>query len=187
MKNKLHPVTKLGAIAAVCVLGTGLASAATTYSKGGMQTTHSQTGFAGSGLPMLAPGVQELSLGGFLNWSGPTAYGLNISYGRFVTSNVQVGVLGQISGVNSDNDYRLGIFGEYNFLTGTAWVPYVRATGGYANPNQGSHSLALDLDGGVKYFMRPNIAIYGEIGGGWVSDGTREFNKQLNVGMNFYF
>jgi len=191
MKNKTTPITKLGAIALAGMISIGAASAATTYSKGGMQTTTDhQTGFVGDGLPMLAPGVQELALNGFLNWDDDTRYGFNISYGRFLTSNWLVGVKAGINGVNSNKDYNLGVFGEYNFLTGTKWVPFVRGTVGYTRPDQGSNSGTVGLDTGIKYFMRSNLAIFASVGGDWVISGrgsSNGFAKQVNLGLNFYF
>lgn len=192
MKHNQTPITRLGAIALAGMISTGAASAATTYSKGGMQTTtgHTQSNHAGDGLPMLAPGVQELGLNGFLNWDDDTRYGFNISYGRFLTSNWLVGVKAGVNGVNSNKDYSLGVFGEYNFLTGTKWVPFVRGGVGYTRPDQGSNSGTVGLDTGIKYFMRSNLAIYASVGGDWVISGSGNSNgfaKQVNLGLNFYF
>lgn len=139
---------------------------------------------------MLAPGVQELSLGGRINWEDSTAYSFHISNGRFLTSNWMVGASAGLTGINSDKDYRVGVFAEYNFLTGTKWVPFVRGGVGYARPDQGSSSGTVGLDGGVKYFMRSNLAIYGSVGGDWVISGSGKSNgfaKQLNLGLKFYF
>lgn len=175
------------------ILSTGAASAATTYSKGGMDTsTTMQTDRDdnNNGLPMLAPGVQELSLSGRLNWETATAYNFDISYGRFITSNWLVGVEAGITGINSDKDYRLGVFGEYNFLTGTKWVPFVRAGVGYTRPDQGDDSATLGLDAGIKYFMRSNLAIFASVGGDWVlsgDDSNDGFAKQIDLGLKFYF
>jgi hypothetical protein len=189
MKNKLNPITRLAALTVASVLVTGAATAATTSGKGGMQSTYAQGHTDGQ--PMLAPGVQTFNVGGFLNWDSPTTYGLNVSYGRFISSNVQVGLMAQLAGVNSDKSYGLAPFVEYNFLTGTPWVPYVSANVGYWNPSGGSHSLEAGLDVGAKYFFRPNIAIFGEVGGSWHLSGTRGnsdgFRKQLVIGTSFYF
>jgi len=176
------------------VIAASSAGAATVQSKGGMHTTSPivQAGPASyhDGLPMLAAGVQELRLGGSMNWEDSTAYNLDVSYGRFVTENWLLGVSAGLTGINSDKDYRAGLFAEYNFLTGTKWVPFVRGTIGYANPDQGSSSGTVGLDGGVKYFMRPNLAIFTSIGGDWVISGSGSSNgfaKQVNLGLNFYF
>jgi len=194
MKMKNTHITRPGAMLLVGLLTVGAASAATTSSKGGMQTTttahHTERAYTGDGLPMLAAGVQELGLGGRINWEDSTVYNFDISYGRFLTENWLVGVQAGITGINSDKDYRVGVFAEYNLLTGTKWVPFVRGTVGYAHPDQGSHSGTVGLDAGVKYFMRSNLAIYGSVGGDWVVSGSGSSNgfaKQLNVGLKFYF
>lgn len=194
MKINQTEISRPGAILLIGLLATGGAVAATTSDKDGMQTTTStmrvERDYDGDGLPMLAPGVQELSLGGRVNWENSTAYNFDVSYGRFLTSNWMVGVSAGLTGINSDKDYRAGVFAEYNFLTGTKWVPFVRGGVGYAHPDQGSSSGTVGLDGGVKYFMRPNLAVFGSVGGDWVISGSGNSNgfaKQLNVGLKFYF
>lgn len=193
MKN-ITTINKLGAITLAGLLSTGAAFAATTSGKDGMVTTTStqqtHSSYSGNGLPMLDTGVQELSLGGNLNWEDNTDYAFNISYGRFVTPNWLLGVDAGIIGVNSNKDYRVGVFAEYNFLTGTKWVPFVRAGLGYSNPNAGDSGVTLGVDAGVKYFMRPNLAIYASIGGDWnvTGDGSNDgIAKQVDIGLKFYF
>jgi hypothetical protein len=191
MKNKYTRAIGQGAMLLTVILTTGAASAATTYSKGGMDSsTTTQTDYGRDGLPMLAPGVQELSLSGRLNWEDSTAYNFDISYGRFITSNWVVGVEAGITGINSDKDYRLGVFGEYNFLTGTKWVPFIRGGVGYVHPDQGGSSASLGVDAGIKYFMRSNLAIFASVGGDWVISGSGNsdgFAKQIDLGLKFYF
>lgn len=194
MKLKYTASTSLWAIVIAGLFTTGLASASSTTSKDGMNTSttiYDETKLANGGLPMLAEGVQELSLGGQLNWEGSTAYNFDISYGYFLTSNWLIGVQAGITGVNSDKDYRVGVFGEYNFLTGTKWVPFIRAGIGYARPDEGDNSGVLGVDAGIKYFMRSNLAIFASMGGDWIisgdDNGDDGFAKQLDFGLKFYF
>ena len=193
MKINHTRITSPGAILLAGIISAGAATAATTSSKYGMQTTtatHTERGHDYDGLPMLAAGVNELSLSGRLNWEDSTAYNFDIGYGRFLTPNWVVGVQAGITGINSNKDYRIGVFGEYNFLTGTKWVPFVRANVGYSRPDQGSNSGTIGLDGGVKYFMRSNLAIFGSVGGDWVISGSSSSNgfaKQIDLGLKFYF
>ena len=192
MKNKYTKITTLGAIALAGLVSSSAAFAATTSGKDGMMTT---TDMTGSGtvddrLPMLAAGVQELSLSGQLNWEDSTAYNFDVSYGRFLTANWLVGIQAGITGVDSNKDYRAGVFGEYNFLTGTQWVPFVRAGVGYSRPEQGDDSGTVGLDAGVKYFMRSNMAIFASVGGDWAisgDSGSDGFAKQLDFGIKFYY
>lgn len=191
MKYNKTQTTKAGVIALAGLILAGTASAATTSAKDGFQsTTTGETPGDDHGLPMLARGVQELSLGGQLNWETNTAYSFDISYGRFLTSNWLVGVQAGITGINSEKDYRLGVFGEYNFLTGTKWVPFVRSGVGYLHPDQGTDSAVIGVDVGMKYFMRSNLAIFASVGGDWVlsgSDSSDGFAKQVDLGLKFYF
>lgn len=192
MKHNQTRIAKIAAVAFTSLIATGAASAATTSSKDGMQSTTYQTERTGNGdgLPMLAAGVQELSLGGRLNWEESTAYSFDISYGRFITSNWLIGAQAGLTGIDSDKDYRVGIFGEYNFLTGTKWVPFVRAGVGYADYDNGDSSGTVGVDAGIKYFMRSNLAIYASVGGDWVITGDGEsdgFAKQVDLGLKFYF
>jgi hypothetical protein len=191
MKIEIKSITSLGALASICLLGASHAFAATTSSKDGVMTT-TESGIQtrnryDNELPMLATGVQELGLSGRLNWEDDTAYNFDISYGRFFSPNWLLGVEAGISGINSDKDYRAGLFAEYNFLTNTKWVPFIRATASYEHPNAGESGGLLDLDGGVKYFFRSNLAISASIGGGWNTSGDSEFQKQVNLGLKFYF
>jgi hypothetical protein len=185
-------INKLGAFTLVGILSTGAPFAATTSGKDGMVTTSEtqQTQYSSNGLPMLDTGVQELSLGGHLNWENNTDYSFDISYGRFVTPNWLLGVDAGITGVNSTKDYRVGVFAEYNFLTGTKWVPFVRGGLGYSNPSAGDSGVTLGVDAGIKYFMRSNLAIYASIGGDWnvTGDGSNDgIAKQVDLGLKFYF
>ena len=192
MYNNNKSKVMLGAIAAASLISTGALSAATTSSKGGMHssTGETQSSFTGDGLPMLAPGVQELGLSGRLNWEDNTDYSFDISYGRFVTANWLLGANAGITGINSDKSYRAGVFAEYNFLTGTKWVPFVRTGLGYSRPDVGDDGVFLGVDAGIKYFMRSNLAIFASIGGDWTlsgDDSSDGIAKQIDLGLRFYF
>jgi hypothetical protein len=186
MKNKMKSRHALASLALLSILGASTAAAATTSSKDGtMQTTTSDN--RSDGLPMLAKGVQELGLSGRLNWEEDTVYAFDVSYGYFLTQNWLLGGEAGISGVDGDNDYRAGLFLEYNFLTDTPWVPFIRGTAGYVHPNAGDDGGLFDLDAGIKYFFRSNLAISASVGGGWTTSGDSSFEKQVNLGLRFYF
>jgi hypothetical protein len=191
MKTNMKPLNVLSSLVAVSVFGISSALAATTSSKDGtMQTTTNSSNsneLSNDGLPILDTGVQELGLSGKLNWEADTVYSFDVSYGRFFTPNWLLGIEGGLSGIDSEKDYRVGAFAEYNFLTNTKWVPFVRATAGYVHPSTGEDGGLLDLDAGIKYFMRSNLAISGSVGGGWNTNGDADFEKQVNLGLKFYF
>lgn len=186
MNNKIKLRYTFGSLALMSILGANTAAAATTSSKDGvMQTTTADN--RSDELPMLAKGVQELGLSGRLNWEEDTVYAFDVSYGRFLSPNWLLGGEAGISGIDGDNDYRGGVFIEYNFLTDTPWVPFIRGTASYVHPNVGDDGGLFDLDAGVKYFFRSNLAVSVSIGGGWTTDGDSNFEKQVNLGLRFYF
>jgi hypothetical protein len=55
------------------------------------------------------------------------------------------------------------------------------------HPSTGDDGGLLDLDAGIKYFFRSNLAISASIGGGWTTSGDSDFEKQVNLGLKFYF
>lgn len=205
----MYKTTKTAAtLLTATVLGAGSALAATSWSKGGMNTTSSPSSTAtasnstpstggwiyNSEMPMIAKGVQELSLSGHYNWENTSNYALNIGYGRFITDNIELGVEAGVNGVNSNKTINASIFAEYDWLNGTKWVPFVRATVGYARvegPVVGEEysedSCALGGQLGLKYFLRSNLSIFARAGGQWLSSGESDFNKQVDLGLNFYF
>ncbi len=188
MKTITKSLNSLGTLALLSIVAISSATAATTSSKdGSLTTTDNSSSRSDSGLPMLDTGVQELGLSGRLNWEEDTVYSFDISYGRFFTPNWLFGGEAGISGIDGDVDLRAGLFAEYNFLTGTQWVPFIRATAGYVRPNTGDDGGLLDLDAGVKYFIRSNLAISASVGGGWTTNGDSDFEKQVNLGLKFYF
>jgi hypothetical protein len=195
MKTNNLISSKLLALAMGGVLATPAAMAATTYTKGGMQSTtgYATSGAHGSNLPMLAPGVQELGVSGFLNWEDTTTYALHLSYGRFVTNNWMVGGKVGIDGQNSDAGGAIGVFVEYNHLTGSQWVPFIGVSFEYNRLNYDDSNLNSFRAGaelGVKYFMRSNMALSLAVGGGWNSNtapGSDDFQKQVNLGLRYYF
>jgi hypothetical protein len=184
MKTKLQNHAAVLSFLSIALIGS--ASAATTSSKDGvMHTTGGETRL--DNLPMLATGVHELGMSGKLNWDEDTIYSFDVSYGRFVTPNWLLGGEAGITGVDSDNDYRAGLFAEYNFLTNSQWVPFIRGTASYVHPHSGNDAGLFDLDAGMKYFIRSNLAISASVGGGWTTDGDSSFEKQINIGLKFYF
>jgi len=144
-------------------------------------------------LPMIASGVQEFGLSGNLNWTNDTTYALDLSYGRFVTDCILAGVKGGVIGENSDADFSFGVFGEYNYKTGTKWVPFIGIGADWARLDDGfASSDAIRLRGelGVKYFLRSNMALSASMSGTWASDtlpGGDDFGKQINFGLRTYF
>jgi hypothetical protein len=199
MKNNQKSITALGAIAVASLISVGSLSAATTDSKDGMTTTTTTCANkpVDDGLPMLATGVQELSLSGHIDWNGKPQYNLGASYGRFITPNWMLGVSGALQRVSSSNVYDAGVFVEYDLLTNTKWVPFARANTGYQFARNGNNSAIRYSDGmyvggevGVKYFMRSNMAISLSTTGSWVVTGSGKsngFSNGVDLGLKWYY
>lgn len=195
----------MATLAGASLIGAGSSFGAAYSTKGAVHTStqhHQQTGgLIDSGLPMIAAGVQEFGLNGRLNWQDETIYNLNISYGRFVTNNWLLGVDLGIDGVNSRAGYAIGVFAEYNFLTGSKWVPFVGIGLGYnhlrGTTTQGLNTIDTSSDSvrargefGIKYFMRSNMAVTASMSGFWDTDslpGRSDFGSQLNFGLRYFF
>lgn len=82
-------------------------------------------------LPMLSAGTQELGISGNVNFTDDIQYNLDLSYGYFFCDNWEVGFTANAFG-NDDFNLGAGLFTEYNFATGSKWVPYVGASAKYA-------------------------------------------------------
>lgn len=150
-------------------------------------------GIATDELPVIRQGVTEFGLSGFLDWDDDTDYALNLSYGYFVNDCWMLGVRLGTRGTNSDIDVSAGLFAEYNFHTGTKWVPFVgigadwqRLDSDFAD----SDSIEMSGEFGVKYFMRANVAVTASMAGTWASDTLpdgNDFGSRINLGLRFYF
>jgi hypothetical protein len=195
---KINKAISAQLVALPVVTAALLGSASAGASNGGGASysdasTSSWGSSGGSNLPMLAPGVQELGLAGALNWRDDTTYNLQISYGRFFTDNWLLGVRGGFQGEDSDVDFNVGVFAEYNWLTGTQWVPFFGVGADWAEVNSDffdADSIELGATLGVKYFFRPNIAVSASLSAAWIADDLPsgdDFNRQLDLGLRFYF
>ncbi|MDB4143341.1 hypothetical protein N9897_00240 [bacterium] len=113
--------------------------------------------------PMLAEGTQEFGVSGSLNYADDLDYNLELSYGWFIKDQWEVGFVGGVQGTNSDNNFSLGLFTEYNWaIDDSKWVPFIGMSAKWASLDSGAFdadSIALGMDIGVKYFIRENIAI----------------------------
>jgi len=131
----------------------------------------------GDGLPpLLSEGTQEFGIAGNINFADDLAYNLDLSYGWFLKDNWEFGFQLGLQGVDSDLNFGLGLFTEYNFAFGDSkWVPFVGVSAEWAS-----------LD-----FIRENIAISFSLGADFAFDdvfpGADDFQQQVNIGTRFYF
>lgn len=167
----------------------------------GLQQTGGSSGFMNVGdnsLPMLAAGTQELGIGGSVDLSDGIAWDLNLTYGWFIANNWEFGFTVDWAGEDGDilQNSTFGLFTEYNFATGTKWVPYVGVGASYAatGGDGGSEGIAYSGELGVKYFIRSHMAVYGGVNFKWspddvfgVADEIGDNLTNIEIGMRFYF
>lgn len=176
----------------------------------GLQQTGGNSGFMNindGSLPMLAAGTQELGIGGSVDLNDGIAWDLNLTYGWFIKDNWEVGFSVDWAGEDSDilRDSRFGLFTEYNFATGTKWVPYVGLGVSYAASGDrfdsvndqevaGVEGIAFSGELGIKYFIRSHMAVYGGVNFSWspddvfgVADEIGDNLTNIEIGMRFYF
>lgn len=145
-------------------------------------------------LPNLSVGVQEFGLSGNIDYADDIAYNLNLSYGYFFKENWQIGFTTSVQGEESDANFGLGLFTEYNFVGDSKWVPFVGFSAKWARLGSDAldaDSIALGLDVGVKYFLRENLALSFSIGADYAFDdvfpGSDDFQQTIKIGTRFYF
>src|SRR5690606_1642548 len=128
-----------------------------------------------SGPPMLDQGTKELGLSGTIEWPEfeEVDFDIDATYGYFFRDGWEVGgrVLGaDIGGVER---FDISVFTEYNFNRQSNTVPFIGASVGVAEvsfPESGAEfDTTIDFDddeatvfsitGGVKWFLRPYMAI----------------------------
>jgi len=113
--------------------------------------------------PNLDKGTKVLEGAGYINVMADEVQ-LQLAYGQFVADGLELGV---VAGLR-DNDYymstELGIRAEYNFVLGSALVPFVGAGVVWADAEADESELEADaavfsLGGGLKYFIRDSVAL----------------------------
>ena len=114
----------------------------------------------------LAPGTMETRVAGQLDATSAngTLVELGVSYGYFFRDNLQAG--GRVAFFDNDNStlYSASVFTEYNFEIGSDdWLPFVEGSLGLAHGDgEGGTTetaLTFEAQGGVKYFLAPNVAL----------------------------
>jgi len=159
----------------------------------------------------LEQGTQELGIQGNLDLDAQDDYELNldVSYGRFIRDDWQVGAKTGVGATGSVLNFDIGLFTEYNFNNASSWVPYVGASAGLASANfdfdedfkdttdvdfEDVTAMNVALSGGVKYFINDNVAIAGEINYNIATDDINFDGDKLSdsatnilIGTRFYF
>jgi opacity protein-like surface antigen len=157
--------------------------------------------------PMLDRGTQEMSVAGRIDIPelDEIDYDLDGSYGYFLRDGWEIGV--QVSAADYDGQDRVELSGftEYNFRRQSKWVPYVGAGLGLVSadfdddislgtPIDDDDGLLFDVEGGVKYFMRPYMALSAAIDFKFSTEDVFETGEEIEdnlssikIGMRYYF
>ncbi len=163
----------------------------------------------GADLPMLNQGAKELALSGTLEFPDfeKIDFDIDTSYGYFFRDGWELGIRALGSDLGGVERFDVSGFTEYNFNRGSNIVPYLGASVGLANfsYDEGSFdaSTNLDADGtatvfeiqaGIKWFIRPYMAISTAIGFNVASDDIYAADNNLEdnltrvrVGLRYYF
>ena len=167
---------------------------ASAQSGGGAHTG----GAAGSGL-VGADGSLELGLSGFadLDTQDPTAAYVDLRVGYFVSSGVELGA-SVLQGTTPEGQRDVtGLFGEYDWLLGSSFVPFAGASMLHAAPprgGDGKDGRILRAYGGLSRAVTPHVAV--AVTGAWaISDNpvlgpeaARTHSlRTLDLGLRLYF
>lgn len=113
--------------------------------------------------PNLDKGTKVLEGAGVINLMADEVQ-LQLAYGRFVADGIEVAM---VAGLR-DNDFymstELGVRTEYNIVLDSALVPFLSAGVVWADVEADASDIDTDaavfsLGGGVKYFIRDDIAL----------------------------
>ncbi len=160
------------------------------------------------GKPMLDQGTKEISIAGRLEFPDfdKLDYDIDGSYGYFIRDGWEIGAKIGAADFGGVDRVDLGVFTEYNFNRDSQWVPYVGASIGLGSVsfddgdfdsetdlNDGD-GVVFDMTAGVKYFIRPYMAISTAINFQFASDdifatddSIEDNLTTLQIGMRFYF
>lgn len=158
--------------------------------------------------PMLDKGTKEVSVSGRLEFPDfeKIDYDLDLSYGYFLRDGWEIGAQLGAADFGGVDRLDVGIFTEYNFNRDSHWVPYVGAAIGLGSVSfddgdfdtetdlNDDEGAVFDLEAGVKWFVRPYMAISTAINFQLATDDVFATDNSLDdnlttlqVGMRFYF
>jgi hypothetical protein len=157
--------------------------------------------------PMLDRGTKEFGVAGQIDIPelDELDYDLDGSYGYFFRDGWEAGI--ELSAADFGGEDRLEITGftEYNFRREQRWVPFVGGGLGLiavdfdedvtvTTPVDDEDGLLFDVEGGVKYFLRPYMALSVSIDfkfateDVFATDDEIEDNlSSIRLGMRYYF
>ena len=118
---------------------------------------------SGGVIPNLDKGTQVLEGAASMNVMGDEIQ-FQLAYGRFVADRIEIA---GVAGLRDDDRYmstELGLRAEYNFVFGSALVPFLNAGAAWADAEADDSDLDSDaavfsLGAGAKYFIRDDVAL----------------------------
>ncbi len=167
------------------------------------------TVYAQDSSPMIKQGNQELGISGNAKLSKESQVNLDIKYGWFLLDAWEVGVT--LSPSYADDNFRIqgGVFTEYNFMLPgilESLVPFagLSAEIGFVNFNdegtagdfdEDATAFVLGVGFGLKYFIRPGIALTGSAGFEYAigdslfgaAGDAKDAAADINIGLRVYF
>lgn len=161
-----------------------------------------------SDLPLLSKGTKELALSGTVEFPEfeEIDFDIDASYGYFIADGWEIGGRAVGADIGGIERFSFSAFTEYNFNRGSNVVPFIGTSIGLATvdfsdldfdttlkPNDGSSTVA-GVQAGVKWFVRPYMAISTSIGFDVSSDDIyrvdNDFGDSLTrfrIGLRYYF
>lgn len=108
-------------------------------------------------------GTREIGVNGNFVFEPTEFYNLELLYGPFLNPNLQVGgTFGFSDAEGSDSTFTVGAFANYHFPSASAALPFVGVLIGYADSGD-DDSFTYGVQGGVKYFLNPNVSVNGTL------------------------
>lgn len=113
--------------------------------------------------PNLDKGTKVLEGAGYLDLMGDEVQ-IQLAYGLLVADGLEVAL---VAGLRDSDFYMstdLGVRAEYNLVLGSALVPFLNAGVVWADVESDANDIDTDaavfsVGGGVKYFIRDNVAL----------------------------
>jgi len=158
--------------------------------------------------PMLDKGTKEVSIAGRLEFPDfeKIDYDLDGSYGYFIRDGWEIGAQIGAADFGGVDRIDVGVFTEYNFNRDSRWVPYLGAAIGLGSVSfddgdfdtetdlNDDEGAVFDIEAGIKWFVRPYMAISTAINFQFATDDVFATDNSLDdnlttlqVGMRFYF
>jgi len=149
----------------------------------------SVAGFANAQGDITLPdkGTTEWNINGNINFDSDSTWPASALWAPFASRNLQWGIqVGVVDGPGIDTSGVVGGLVNWYFRSAneTNTLPYIGA--GIAGTFGDLDGSVWNVHGGLKYFVNPNVAVFGELGWFNYSDDAIDDNAQLNFGISVF-